>query len=314
MKKKAFSFIGKNSIWYIIFLLFLFSCGKSDMVVDDLNSKVTTLDYTTMQIEVSNNIPILAFSTWSDFNNVLSVLVAQTNVYTQNYLSPLLDQGFADESLNYKLTLEGFEPFKPLHIFNKTLGFNSFFQTAILQEKIWLNNSEVLDVNLDPFKNVEVFQSALLNSEGAVMIGSEIFKIDSILPNSTCVLWGNKSEWTDTFIFDGKERKLKKWVGICPGSAQSSTKIYYKTNNGKWSYWFADDVKTDVSGLKRTKLYNGDCGELDSFVNPVASNIKGFYAFIMSRNNNINSAAILNENTVESNHSVGNIVNYSLKF
>jgi len=293
-------------------LLLFFSCSKYNMNITDTDNTVKKIDFAQINIVISNNSKMLAFASWADFNNVVSVLAEQTNAHTQNYLAPLIAQGLVDDDLTDKMTLDGFNSFQPLHAFNNTLSFESYFQVAEQQEILWLQNSE-LNIATDPFKDVEVFQSALLNKDGEVMIGTEVFKAGEANSNS-CSFWDGKSSWSSVYGFVGKNRLLKFWIGISPGAAHSSTKAYYKKSNGNWAFWFTNEISSNIYGQKRSHLYNGECGDLDVDINPRASKIFGFYTFASNLDLNLTSAAIRDEYTVKSNHSAPNSGIISLNY
>lgn len=296
---------------FSIGMLFLtYSCKKEITPVADNNSTSASLeiDYSKINKTSGKANSMLIFESWEHFNNVKNTLVTQCVTHTNNYISPLAEQGLVDDNLTAKIESDGFNAFLPVHTFAQTMGFQSYYQVAETAEKIYMDqNVEQLDPAGDPFKNVERYESALLNTDGEVMIGNEVVNLTSVFTNknTSCSQNGNNTksiQYWYTSSLGKRFREMKGNIGPRPFQSISSTTMKYRKLSGNWAYWFTNPYAT-VEGFTLLGTFENGCNDEKHTVNYKQSSIPwGFYVYNYSWHGKSPSWNIMNTNQIQSKH------------
>lgn len=200
------------------------------------------------------------------------------------------------------------------------MAFKSLYLELEAKEKEWLNTTGDLDMDLDPFKDVERFESALVNEEGLVYIADKLINIYNVVldeemagkTNGICKVWGQHLRWSSAYRYRGRYRQLKVNVGPRAFNAFSSTTAYVKGRfRGKWRWWFTR-VETRVSGHVE-RVRNGRCDKYGyRHLNFRRSNHWGCYAFTFSWHAGHPFGSAKHQNIIRSGHGApGKWVNHA---
>lgn len=288
----------------------VFSSCKKDVVQNNAVADNTsaTIDYSAIKKTSGKAGSMLVFESWEHFNEVKNALVSLCVIHTNNYISPLAKQGLEDDDLTAQIEKDGFNAFQPVLDFGKKLSFESFYKLAEEKEKIWMNqNVEQLDPASDPFVNVERYESALLNNNGDVMIGSVVFNLSNVSfgKNTSCDQNGNNSRtvwYPYTSSIGKRQREMKGNIGPRPLQSISSTTMKYRKLSGGWAYWFTSPFAT-VEGNTILGTYEYGCNETEHPVKYTQSSLPwGFYVYNYSWHGKSPSWNIKYANQIKSKH------------
>lgn len=289
-------------------MLFLtYSCKKEITPVADNNSTAASLeiDYSKIKKTSGKANSMLIFESWEHFNNVKNTLSEQCNAHANTFfatVSPSLE----DDDLNAYIRSVGYNQMQPLHDFANTLGFQSLYQLAEVEEQNWLAGStgEELDFTHDPFSQVERLESGLLNTDKEVMIGSEIVSFAQIAGKTGCTRsadhFDNCTEWNYQTSLGWRKRKIKGNTGVRAAENISSTTTYFiNKTTGNWDLWHTR-ITTEIYGTPYMNQ-SGTCGEFNIDENKKATLGKGFYVY-KPRYTGSHSWGIKYENYIRSLH------------
>lgn len=279
----------KNRYYLLALLIFMASCSKDEVV--NTATKTEPAPVVSKKLddtEVKKIEGVLHFNSWEDFYQAQLSLYNQSVEYCTNYFEPLAQKGFTEEELNLHAQKENFNQFVPIHTFNEKMAFKSLYLELEAKEKEWMKTTGDLDMDLDPFKDVERFESALVNEEGLVYIADKLINIYNVIldeemagkTNRVCEYWAD-NPYKPEFHYKGKRRKIKMNVGPRPFNAFSSTTTYTKGWLGVWWWWF-NGIETTVSGHVE-RVRNGYCDKYGyKHLNFKRSGYWGAYAFTFS--------------------------------
>jgi len=168
----------KTYKFYIIILvgLFLQSCLEEDLKPIDTDNnqaiKLVTISSNTSRRAYS----FLSFKDKATFDNTIDNLETSYNTYDDNFIASY--PNLKGEALTDKEIEIGWDPYKPFKEFTKEYGLKrSLLDNYIKVEENWLNNEILVEAN-DPdiaFNDLEPEQLSVLNDDGVVKIGKEIF-------------------------------------------------------------------------------------------------------------------------------------------
>lgn len=247
--------------------LLIFSCSKENDLVQSKTASMNEFDGNSIQMKDG----VLKFESWATFNDLKLKLVSSCEKHCSDYFVPLDAQGLTDDELNQKAEEENFNQFQPIHDFSNHLNFSSLYQKLEAKEKLWLLNPEnlnELDDELDPFNNIERYESALFNKDGNVYIANELINIKSLvyttaLKSTTgggCKTWDNNPKVIE-YNNGNKVRKMKGVVGPRPFQVISTTTMHTRKNNGSYIAWFTKPYATtsgNVVGVQSGGYCNND--------------------------------------------------------
>lgn len=300
----------KNRYYLLALLIFMASCSKEEVV--NTATKTESAPVVSKKLddtEVKKIEGVLHFNSWEDFYQAQLSLYNQSVEYCTNYFEPLAQKGLTEKELNLHAQKENFNQFVPIHTFNEKMAFKSLYLELEAKEKEWMKTTGDLDMDLDPFKDVERFESALVNEEGLVYIADKLINIYNVIldeemagkTNGNCHVWGSHVGWR-YWKYEGKRKRMKVNVGPRAFNAFSSSTSYTKGWFGWWWHWFGG-IYTNVHG-QVNYIRNGNCQRYNpETLHYRQSNIGwGCYAFTFSWYGQYPYGSAINQNIIRSGH------------
>lgn len=284
-----------KSVGIFILVMSIQSC-KKDVTNGNTNQEqkeVKQIDYSRISKTSSRSNSMLVFESWEHFYEVVQALATQCEVHTNAYIAPLAEAGLVDDDLSDQIALDGFNAFQPTLTFANTLNFESFYKVAEVAEKIYMDQDvEELDPAADPFRNVERYESALLNTDGDVRIGEQVFNLasESFGKNTSCKI-SDKNEkivqYWYTSSLGSRFREMTAVIGPRPFQTIAHTTLKFKNRNGKWRHWFTNQSNSIGKTIGQDYTLNGTfeygCNENQVRVEYKTSSLPwGFYIYCYS--------------------------------
>ncbi|WCM41244.1 hypothetical protein MG290_09770 [Flavobacterium sp. CBA20B-1] len=175
----------KNKLVLLMLSASVLSCNSDEVVTNENSSNenyvksARSLSYLpelrTFELSNGENVQILSFSSWKDFQELADNLSDQVEIYDDNFLRD--HEHLSDESLSNFEDEINYTDQIPLINFENSISFNQALRKRFNAENSKMLETENLDPNLDPninlaFSNGEL---SLVNLNQEVMVADTIY-------------------------------------------------------------------------------------------------------------------------------------------
>lgn len=175
----------KKKLFLLIVSMSVISCNTDNEVTNqnyelDTNSNLAyrigkTPELKTFKLDNGQNVEILSFSSWQDFQNLASDLDYQVEIFDDNYLKE--NSNLTIDQLNILEETNNYNDQEPLINFEKNINFNQALRNRFNIENEMMLSTNDLDPNLDPNINLAFSggEMSLVNDNQEVIVADTIY-------------------------------------------------------------------------------------------------------------------------------------------